>query len=137
MYKFYEGFIVLGSVEFLMSITLTVDIWICPIAVFLSHTYAFLRIYLQYDQVSDVLCPGLYTPLFHFTMSCHLFNIHSKKEFLLTEMQKEMIQRFISILKTFPERIIISQKNQDGEIDYAFTNDKITENQLFKGCNGD
>ena len=52
-------------------------------------------------------------------------------------MQKEMIQRFISILKTFPERIIISQKNQDGEIDYAFTNDKITENQLFKGCNGD
>ena len=69
-------------------------------------------------------------------MSCHLFNVHSKKEFLFTEMQKEMIQRFISILKTFPERIIISQKNQEGEIDYAFTNDKIIENQLFLGQNG-
>lgn len=27
-YKLYEGFLVLGSVEFLMSITLTVDIWL-------------------------------------------------------------------------------------------------------------
>ena len=130
-YKLYEGFLVLGSVEFIMSITLTVDVWICPFAVFFSHTYAFLRIYLHYDKVSDVLCPGLYCPLFHFTMSCHLFNLHSKKEFLLTEMQKEMIQRFIAILKTFPERIIISQKNELGEVDYAFTNDKVTEDYLF------
>lgn len=27
-YKLYEGFLVLGSVEFIMSITLTVDIWL-------------------------------------------------------------------------------------------------------------
>ena len=27
-YKLYEGFLVLGSVEFIMSITLTVDIWV-------------------------------------------------------------------------------------------------------------
>lgn len=132
-YKLYEGFLVLGSVEFIMAITLTVDIYLCPFAVFFSHTYAFLRIYLAYDNVSDVLCPGMYFPLFHFTMSCHLFNIHSKKDFLLTEMQKEMIKRFLIILKTFPERIIISQKNAHGEVDYAFTNDEMTEDALIKG----
>lgn len=68
-YKLYEGFLVLGSVEFVMSITLTVDIWICPFFVFLSHTYAFIRIYFHYDEVSGVLLPGLFCGLFHFTIS--------------------------------------------------------------------
>jgi hypothetical protein len=36
-------------------------------------------------------------------------------------------------LKTFPERIIISQKNAHGEVDYAFTNDEMTEDALIKG----
>ena len=37
-YKLYEGFLVMGSVEFLFTISLTVDIWVCPIAIFISHT---------------------------------------------------------------------------------------------------
>ena len=48
-------------------------------------------------------------------------------------MQKEMIQRFLTILKTFPERIVISQKNALGEVDYAFTNDAATQDALAKG----
>ena len=66
-------------------------------------------------------------------MSCNFFNIHSKKDFLLTMMQKEMIKRFLIILKTFPERIIISQKNGIGDVDYSFTNDEMTEESLVKG----
>ena len=42
-YKLYEGFIMLGSVEFLMSISLTVDIWICPIAVFFISYLCILK----------------------------------------------------------------------------------------------
>lgn len=135
-YKLYEGFLVLGSVEFLFSITITVDIWLCPLAVFLSHTYAFLRIYTAFDKVNDVLCPGLYCPLFHFTLSSHLFNIQSKKDFILTEMHKEMTQRFITILKTFPERMIIAQKTAMNTIYYPFTNDPMTEESLIKDNDG-
>ena len=131
-YKLYEGFLVLGSVEFLFTISLTVDIWVCPIAIFISHTYCFLRISMYFDKVSDVLCPGLYTPLFHFTVSTHLFNIQSKKDFILTEMHKEMTQRFITILKTFPERIVIAQKTLANNIFYPFTNDRMTEESLIK-----
>lgn len=44
-----------------------------------------------------------------------------------------MIKRFLIILKTFPERIVISQKNAEGEVDYAFTNDPATEEALIRG----
>lgn len=87
---------------------------------------------MAFDKVSDVLCPGLYTPLFHFTLSTHLFNIQAKKDFILTEMHKEMTQRFITILKTFPERIVIAQKTLMGNIYYPFTNDLMTEESLIK-----
>ena len=49
----------------------------------------------------------------------------------MTEMQKEMIKRFISILKTFPERIIITQKDEYDKFECIFTNDSIIENNLY------
>ena len=49
---------------------------------------------MAFDKVSDVLA---YTPLFSILLSTNLFNIQAKKDFILTEMRKEMTQRFITI----------------------------------------
>lgn len=77
-----------------------------------------------FDNVPETLVPSLYVPVVVNGLTCYLFNIHSKKDFIFSEIQKEMIQRFLLILKVFPERIIMSQVNGNEEVSYPFTNDE-------------
>lgn len=129
-YKVYEGLLVMISIEYCFTVTVVVDIWLCPIILFVCHTYTALRFWITLDGIPDVLLPALYLPLLYLTFTCYIINSHIKKDFLLREVQKNLIDRFYHILQAFPERIVISKVKLGEEAEYPFTNDPKLESHL-------
>lgn len=130
-YKFYEGYMTFIAIEFFLTYNLVVDIWLCPIAMFVAHTYLLVRFKMYFDT-PDVLIPGLYCPLVFHILTWYLINIHLKKDFLLVQMQQNLIERFFHLLQAFPERIVISKRGDNGNTEYPFTNDD-TLKEMFQG----
>lgn len=104
--------------------------WAFPVTVVIGHTYALLRYLTTLEKMPSVFVPTFYVPMIYVIAVSYIISIHNKKDFILFEMQNNLIERVYSILKAFPERIVISKWMKDGSVEYPFTNDELVKAQI-------
>ena len=67
-------------------------------------------------------------PIYPLTICVLRMEKHLKNDFLYSQTQKSVIDRFYKLFEMFPERLVFSKVSKDGVIDVSFTNDtKLAE----------
>jgi hypothetical protein len=112
------------ALEYYISTNLAVDIWLFPIVTFVGHSYCFIKFHIYFDDVPSILIPGMYVPVIVQIFTSYTLNLHAKRDFLLVHSQNKTIQRFNKFFESIPERIVITQDNEDNGVDFLFTNDE-------------
>jgi hypothetical protein len=126
-YKIYEGYLTMIALEFYISTNLVLDIWLFPIVTFLGHSYCIINFHLYLSNIPPILIPCLYVPVVVQAFKSYTFNMQTKKEFILFYSQNTTIERFYKLFESIPERIVITQNNNQKETKFLFTNDEFLD----------
>jgi len=131
-YKVYEAFPTMISIFYLFTIQITVDVWLMPLVMLCSHSFAIFRLFTTLDKVPLKVFPMFYVPILPFTLCWYKRVILQRKEFLLVKIKECTIQKLQQLFQAFPNKIVVTKSDSKGNNSISFTNNSNSDENIEK-----
>lgn len=122
--RIYPGMLWGVSIQFLLAVSLSVHVKTAPLAMALGNLYTMIRFCMHdVSSMGNIMMPALVSPIVFMYLTWYLFYQYSTKEFLRSQNQIELIKKFRSILKEFPEQILVTKYTKE-KLYFQFANNE-------------